>query len=250
MKQHGVGWGESGGGEVQPAGSLRLLLTAEPSKVGSENLFRIPRSLTFCTDVEIVHGLTSELIIGYPTLVGTGLLGVILGEDNYEPDDDLDADGFDDLWPDLDQNEFVMPKLLGTAEEQQQLRDLCLEFKDIFGPLPYGGSKLPPMDIELKKDSEGNEIQPKRLPCRHFAPWITKLIEEDVNMQLKNGWYKEGESPYGSPIVAARQPQKGPDARRICVDYGEVNKCAVETRYPVKNQEADEDLRFLVELTI
>ena len=116
LKQHGVGWGESGGslivasgGEVQPAGSLRLLLTAEPSEVGSENLFRIPRSLTFCTDVEIVHGLTSELIIGYPTLVGTGLLGVILGEDNYEPDDDLDADGFDDLWPDLDQNEFVMP---------------------------------------------------------------------------------------------------------------------------------------------
>ena len=48
-----------------------------------------------------------------------------------------------------------------------------------------------------------------------------------MNMQLKNGWYKEGESPYGSPIVAARQPQKGPDARRICVNYGEVNKCAV-----------------------
>ena len=56
-------------------------------------------------------------------------------------------------------------------------------------------------------------------------------------MQLKNGWYVEGESPYGSPIVAARQPQKGPNARQICVDYGEVNKCAVETRYPVKNQE-------------
>ena len=32
-------------------------------------------------------------------------------------------------------------------------------------------------------------------------------FEEDVQMQLKNGWYVEGESPYGSPIVAARQPQ-------------------------------------------
>ena len=45
----GVGWGESGGslvvasgGDVQPAGSLRLLLIAEPGKVSIENLFKIP----------------------------------------------------------------------------------------------------------------------------------------------------------------------------------------------------------------
>ena len=151
LKQQGVGWGESGGslvvasgGEVQPAGSLRLLLTAEPGKVSLENQFKIPRSLTFCTDVEIVNNLTSELIIGYSTLVGTGLLGVILGEENFEPEDDLDADGFEDLWPDIDQNEFTMPKLEGSPEEQRELRNLCLEFKDVFGPLPYGGSNLPP----------------------------------------------------------------------------------------------------------
>ena len=54
LKQQGVGWGESGGslvvasgGEVQPAGSLKLLLTAEPGKVSTENVFKIPRSLTF-----------------------------------------------------------------------------------------------------------------------------------------------------------------------------------------------------------
>ena len=58
----GLGRGESGGslvvasgGDVQPAGSLRLLLIAEPGKVSIENLFKIPRSLTFCTDAEIVH---------------------------------------------------------------------------------------------------------------------------------------------------------------------------------------------------
>ena len=198
---------------------------------------RIPRSLTFCTDAEIVAGLTSELIIGYPTLVGTGLLGVVLGQEDFEPDEDKDTDELDELWPDLDQTEFVMPKLLGSSEQQQELHDLCLEFKELFGKSPYGGSELPPMDIELKKDANGDDMQPKRMACRHFAPWITELIKEDAEMRIANGWYKRGESPYASPVVAAKQPQKGPDARRICADYGEINRCAVETRYPVKNQE-------------
>ena len=44
------------------------------------------------------------------------------------------------------------------------------------------------------------------------------------------------ESPYGSPMIAARQPQKGPDARRICADYNNKIKCAVEVRYPAENR--------------
>ena len=72
----------------------------------------------------------------------------------------------DDLWLDVDQQEFEMPKLVGTKEEQQKLRELCLEFKELFGSLPFGGSKLPPMDIELRKDADGNEIQPKCMACR------------------------------------------------------------------------------------
>ena len=249
LRQAGVSWGDSGGnlvvansGEIQPVGALRLLLTAEPKKVSQNahtegGTLRIPRSLTFCTDAEIVAGLTSELIIGYPTLVGTGLLGVVLGQEDFEPDEDKDTDELDELWPDLDQTEFVMPKLLGSSEQQQELHDLCLEFKELFGKSPYGGSELPPMDIELKKDANGDDMQPKRMACRHFAPWITELIKEDAEMRIANGWYKRGESPYASPVVAAKQPQKGPDARRICADYGEINRCAVETRYPVKNQE-------------
>ena len=77
LQQYGVSWGESGGnlkvadsGEVRPVGSLRLLLTAEPKRVsqGSNretSSLSIPRSLTFCTDAEIVNNLTAEVIIGY-----------------------------------------------------------------------------------------------------------------------------------------------------------------------------------------
>ncbi len=61
------------------------------------------------------------------------------------------------MWPDLD-HEFEMPKLVGTAEEQKKLHDLCLEFKDLLGSLPFGGSDLPPMDIKLKKDANVENI--------------------------------------------------------------------------------------------
>ena len=134
LRQMGVSWGAAGGnltvansGEVRPVGSLRLLLTAEPKRVSQGSnpetgSLGIPRSLTFCTDVEIVDSLTAELIIGYPTLTGTGLLGVVLGNEEYEPDEDRDIDELDELWPDLNQNEFAMPTLMGTAAQRRQRR--------------------------------------------------------------------------------------------------------------------------------
>ena len=249
LRQMGVSWGAAGGnltvansGEVRPVGSLRLLLTAEPKRVSQGSnpetgSLGIPRSLTFCTDVEIVDSLTAELIIGYPTLTGTGLLGVVLGNEEYEPDEDRDIDELDELWPDLNQNEFAMPTLMGTAAQRRQLRLLCLKYKELFGPVPKGGSKLPPMDLKLKKDANGLDMQPRRHACRHVAPWINQLIKDDAEMRIKNGWMKWGESPYASAVVAAKQPAKGPNARRICADYKDINDCVVETRYPVKNQE-------------
>ena len=44
-------------------------------------------------------------------------------------------------------------------------------------------------------------------------------------------------SEYGSALVAAKQPIKGRDARRIATDYTKVNKVAEEIKAPVKNQQ-------------
>ena len=78
--------------------------------------------------------------------------------------------------------------------------------------------------------------------ARPVTPWVAQLIREDTEMRLQKGWYRwpaPGETiPYASPMVAAPQPSKGPQARRICADYTKLNKCAVETMHPVKNQEA------------
>ena len=198
----GCPWGEAGGGiavadgsEVTPFGELRLMLTAEPKRREGQkakaNEFAIPRPLTFVTDAKIIDGLTSDLIIGWPTLKGTGLLAVVLGLEEYEPEEDHDADGLDDMWDDSTDPQYGMPEIKGKDHgEVQKLRDLCQKWKHLFGAPPKGGSKLPPINIELKKDSDGNDMRPKRQPCRNVSPWIRELIKQDTQKRVELGWYR------------------------------------------------------------
>ena len=243
---------------VMPDGALRVLLSTEKTDL------KLPRALDFVVEPHVLEGSSAPFLLGYPTLMGTGLLKVILGLEQFEPELESTADATelddDELWyseqqskeehskeehrrfwyqfdPGLDLDEFQMPIIKGTTEEQRTLATLCLEFKHLFGAVPFGGSDLPPMDIKLKKDQYGCEKQPRKAKPRRFPPWISELIEEDAQMRIKHGWYKKGFSPYGSAVVAAKQPAKGPDARRICAHYCEVNDCSEEILYPVKNAE-------------
>ena len=107
LKKLGVPWGEAGGGVSMavsssvavPHGELRLLLSAEPSgSDGRADELAIPRPLQFVTDALIMKDLSNDLIIGWPTLKGTGLLAVVLGLEEYELEEDKDDDGLGELW--------------------------------------------------------------------------------------------------------------------------------------------------------
>ena len=151
LKDMGCPWGEAGGGiavadgsEVTPFGELRLMLTAEPRRREGQkakaNEFAIPRPLTFVTDAKIIDGLTSDLIIGWPTLKGTGLLAVVLGLEEYEPEEDHDADGLDDMWDDSTDPQYGMPEIKGKDRgEVKKLREPCQKWKHLFGAPQKGG---------------------------------------------------------------------------------------------------------------
>ena len=219
-----------GGGVVQPEGSMRVAV--EISANANADL-KLPRRLRFECEPSITQCPT-PLLIGYKTLLGTGLLDIVLGIESYERE--IDADGLDIEcdWPEPDEG-CEWPTLVGTADEKAKLHELCMEFKDVFGACPVGGSKLPAMDITLKKNADGSDMLPRPSLARRTAPWIRQLIREDADKRLKNGWYERGGGRFASPIVAAKQPNKGPDARRICADYREVNRCAEQCIYPTKN---------------
>ena len=138
LRQKGIAWGDAGGGVLMadstvavPFGELRLLLTAEPKKDRStparegNNELAIPRTLTFVTDAVIMKNLSSDLIIGWPTLKGTGLLAIALGLEEYEPEQDHDNDGLDDMWDDSPDPTYQMRfiwdmKLMGMAKRTQK----------------------------------------------------------------------------------------------------------------------------------
>ena len=246
--QNGVRYGDAGGhltvvggGTIQPHGSMRVTVVVA-GRDGAKQAFAmpVPRRLEFEIEPQVIDNCPAQLVLGWATLKGTGLIDVLFGTDQFEPE----SEGMDigeDMWVDIDKNEFEMPTIKGTKEQQLQFAALVKEHLAVFGPIPIdengeGGSLLPPMDIELKRDAHGREMHPKPSVCRPCSPWIADLIKQDTEKRLKSGFYRPGSGPYASPIVAAKQPAKGPDARRICVDYTRLNDCAEECRYPVKNQ--------------
>ena len=77
------------------------------------------------------------------------------------------------------------PTLVGTADEKAKLHELCMEFNDVFGACPVGGSKLPAMDMTLKKNADGSEMQPRLSLARRTAPWIRQLIRDDAEKRLR-----------------------------------------------------------------
>jgi hypothetical protein len=246
--KHGVRYGDAGGhltvvggGTVQPHGSMRVtVVVAERDGAKQSFALPVPRRLEFEMEPLVIDGCPAQLVIGWATLKGTGLMDVVFGAEQYEPESE-GMDIGDDLWPDIDRNVFEMPTIKGSKEQQLQFAEVVKEHLDVFGPMPIdsngeGGSLLPPMDITLKRDGYGREMQPKPSVCRPCSPWIADLIKQDTEKRIKNGWMRPGTGPYASPIVAAKQPAKGPDARRICGDYTRLNDCAEECRFPVKNQ--------------
>ncbi len=98
------------------------------------------------------------------------------------------------MWPELTA-ETVLPQLFGSPAERQALQQLVMEFSELFGPAPKGGSKLRPMSIRLK---EGIEL-PQPSPAHRVPPAVLQEIAEDTKLRMDNGWLIE--APVGGGAV-------------------------------------------------
>ena len=105
LLEHGVSWGAPGGrleivggGVLQPKGTLQVMHEAS-TRI---EWLSLPRSLVFVTEPHIVPEPTVDLVIGYPTLRGTGLFDIVCGREEYEIEGDEDPCELDDMWPHLE----------------------------------------------------------------------------------------------------------------------------------------------------
>ena len=179
--KHQLCWGSSkgwykvmGGGKVAPEGSIVL-----PVQVASRDVnFRIPRRLHLDLSCEIMEAPAS-VVLGLPTLMETGLLKAVLTDSTEGFPDIDDYDGVDEWCSEMPEG-VVMPEIRGTESERKQIQAICMEFAEVFGPAPFGGSKLSPLSIKLEESAlEG--YRPDR--ARPVSPAVLEDIRFDLDVR-------------------------------------------------------------------
>ena len=247
LKCNKVQWGSAGGHYVevcggtahQPTGMLEVPVVVPARQLG------LSRTVELDVDAVIMPiPQGTELLLGLPTLLNSGLLTAVMAGMTEQPsvsgvpDSRLEDEDPLDEWENLGRadeigQDIVMPTIGGTDAEKAAIQIVLSKYKHVFGKPPIGGSKLRPMSIELKQDV----ALPRPAAARRVSPEILKEIREDTQMRIDNGWMRAAQvgdkCRFASPLVAARQP--GKSKRRICGDYRAINDCCFLHTYPVKN---------------
>jgi transposase InsO family protein len=244
LKVHKVQWGGPGGRYVETANKQLVLpegTLSVPLSIPARTI-ALPRRLEIDVEATIMGTVSGcDMLIGLPTLLSTGLLQAVLRKLDSDEQLNTDSQLEEDELADWEQpgrhdmpDDIVLPaKVEGSKEEQAQLWALIHEYKHLFGPAPYGGSKLRPISIQLKE----NVMIPRPQPARRVSPAISQDIQEDIEYKISMGWMRRAPpdfvARFASPIVAVKQP--GKPKRRVCGDYRVVNSLSHQHAYPCKD---------------
>ena len=119
-----------------------------------------------------------------------------------------------------------------------RVQKLIRTYLEVFGELPPAAScdKLVQMDLKLKPEFVGHKIRRRPYPApKEQADEIERQIQEciDAGLVLE---YKDGDYPqHCSPCFLVAKP--GPTAKRLVVDYGELNKKTLNHSGSIPNME-------------
>ena len=120
-----------------------------------------------------------------------------------------------------------------------RVQKLMRTYLEVFGELPPPAScdKLVQMDLKLKPEFVGHKIRRRPYPApKEQADEIGRQIQEciDAGLVLE---YKDGDYPlHCSPCLLVAKP--GPTAKRLVVDYGELNKKTLNHSGSIPNMES------------
>ena len=119
------------------------------------------------------------------------------------------------------------------------VQKLIRTYLEVFGELPPPAScdKLVQMDLKLKPEFVGHKIRRRPYPApKEQADEIERQIQEciDAGLVLE---YKDGDYPlHCSPCFLVAKP--GSTAKRLVVDYGELNKKTLNHSGSIPNMES------------
>ena len=120
-----------------------------------------------------------------------------------------------------------------------RVQKLIRTYLEVFGELPFPAScdKLVQMDLKLQPEFVGHKIRRRPYPApKEPTDEIQRQIQECINTGLVLE-YKDGDYPrHCSPCFLVARP--GSTAKRLVVDYGELNKKTLNHSGSIPNMES------------
>lgn len=118
-------------------------------------------------------------------------------------------------------NSEVLPK-----HKQEELDVLLGKYAKVFWEL----TGLPPQRASAHAITLLPGQEPINVRPYHYPHHQKNEIERQVQELLKNGWIRESNSPFSSPVILVK---KKDNSWRMCVDYRALNKVTVPDKFPI-----------------
>lgn len=120
-----------------------------------------------------------------------------------------------------------------NTEEEQRIRHLCEQYKDIFycEELPLTFTNQVKHQIRTKNE-DPIYVRPYRQ-----TPFDTAEISKQVDQLLKNNVIQESYSPWNAPVhlVPKKIDASGERKYRMVIDYRRLNDVTIDDKYPLPN---------------
>ena len=178
------------------------------------------------------HGVLAALLIESEQLLGVAPLD----------DDEIDydkTDAFSHWISDSESDNPTEPKpsvldqihISGSDFLQAKLKELCLEFEDIFcDDLPSHPAKIPSFKLDV--DVPKWRVPKNRTPPRPQSKEKQAEIVRQVDILVKQGILRVSQAAHYSQVLMVPKPG---GKWRMCVDFRALNDCTLDASWPIPN---------------
>jgi hypothetical protein len=152
---------------------------------------------------------------------------VIADEDQI---DDSRNDSFSPwINPFSDTDPLSLIHIAGDTDQQNKLRLLCNEFRNIFSnELPLSPANIPPFDLTV--DDTKWKVSRNRTPPKPQSAANQADIARQIAVLEKQGIIEKPNAAYYSQVLMVPKPD---GSKRFCIDFRNLNDCAEDALWPI-----------------
>ncbi|GJS46673.1 putative reverse transcriptase domain-containing protein, partial [Tanacetum coccineum] len=158
-----------------------------------------------------------------------GTFNVIIGMDWLVECDAVIVCGKKEVYVPYKNKTLVVKGDREKEPSKKQLQDVLVirNFPEVF-PDDLPGLP-PPRHVEFRIELVPGAAPAARAPYR-LAPFELKELLDQLKELLEKGFIRPSSSPWGAPVLFVK---KKDGSFRMCIDYRELNKLTVKSRYPL-----------------